>query len=195
MAVMSVKTDMTERIGVNADALTPVAKKFIVHWGELGTRWGINRTVAQVHALLYLSQKPLDVQTICETLGVARSNASNSLRELQGWGVVRAVHVLGDRREHYEAIADVWQMLSILAEARKRREIDPTLVILRECAAEARAQDRVGDKFVESRIRAMLELFETLSPLVDEFAALPSAAVRSIVGIRGRLRSILRPAK
>jgi DNA-binding transcriptional regulator GbsR (MarR family) len=186
---------MTERRSVNADAVTPVAKKFIVHWGELGTRWGINRTVAQVHALLYLSQKPLDVQTICETLGVARSNASNSLRELQGWGVVRAVHVLGDRREHYEAIADVWQMLSILAEARKRREIDPTLVILRECAAEARAQDRVGDKFVESRIRAMLELFETLSPLVDEFAALPSAAVRSIVGIRGRLRSILRPAK
>lgn len=184
------KDETDERI-----ELLSVAQKFVVHWGELGTRWGINRTVAQVHALLYLSQKPLDVQTIANTLGVARSNASTSLRELEGWGVVRSVHVLGNRREHYEAIGDVWQMLSILAEARKRREIDPTLTILRKCAAEARGQGRVADRFIESRIRAMLDLFETLSPLVDEFVMLPSAAIRSIVGLRGRLRSILRPAK
>jgi DNA-binding transcriptional regulator GbsR (MarR family) len=172
--------------------LPVVAKKFIVHWGELGTRWGINRTVAQVHALLYLSPKPLDVQSVCDAHGVARSNAAASLRELQGWGVVRPVHLLGDRREHYEAIADVWQMLSILAEARKRREIDPTLAILRECDATAPAGDRVADRFVHSRIRAMLEVFETLSPLIDEFVLLPSAAIRSLAGWRGRLRSLLK---
>ncbi len=186
---------MTGQTGHDRPPLLPVAQKFIVHWGELGTRWGINRTVAQVHALLYLSQRPLDVQAICGALGIARSNAAASLRELEGWGVVRAVHVLGDRREHYEAIGDVWQMLSILAEARKRREIDPTLAILRECAAEAQGHDRVADKFVETRIRAMRDLFETLSPLVDEFVLLPSAAVRGIATLRGRLRSLLRPPK
>ena len=181
----------------NDDALdlAPVARKFIVHWGELGTRWGINRTVAQIHALLYLSAEPLDVQAIASTLRIARSNASTSLKELQGWGVVRSVHVLGDRREHFEAIADVWQMLSILAEARKRREIDPTLAILRECAAEAKGRSRLADRFIENRIRAMLDLFETLSPLVDEFVNLPGAAIRGIAGLRGRLRSILRVVK
>lgn len=192
MPVMSVITGMTDKTGRQPSA---VSKKFIVHWGELGTRWGINRTVAQVHALLYLSQKPLDVQSICESLGVARSNVSASLRELEGWGVVRGLHVLGDRREHFEAVGDVWQMLSILAEARKRREIDPTLAVLRQCAAEASEQSQLADRFVEKRIRAMLDLFETLSPLVDEFVRLPSAALRSIVSLRGRLRSLLRPAK
>lgn len=194
MLVMSVKTDMTDKTAERVD-LAPVAQKFILHWGELGTRWGINRTVAQIHALLYLSPRPLDVQTIADTLGVARSNASTSLRELQGWRVVRSVHVLKDRREHFEAIADVWQMLSILAEARKRREVDPTLAILRECAAEAKSQGRIADRFIENRIRAMLDLFETLSPLVDEFIGLPSAAIRSIAGLRGRLRSIFRVVK
>ncbi len=172
-------------------APSPVVRKFIVHWGELGTRWGINRTVAQVHALLYLSQKPLDVQAICESLRVARSNASTSLRELEGWGVVRPVHLLGDRREHYEAVADVWQMLAILAAARKRREFDPTLAILRECSADLHAGG-VSDRFVQNRIRAMLDLFETLSPLIDEFVALPSAAIRSVAQWRGRLRSLFK---
>jgi DNA-binding transcriptional regulator GbsR (MarR family) len=182
---------MPDKLAVFED-LSPVARKFIVHWGELGTRWGINRTVAQVHALLYLSQKPLDVQAICESLRVARSNASTSLRELEGWGVVRPVHLLGDRREHYEAVADVWQMLAILAEARKRREIDPTLAILRECSADLDAGGRVSERFVQKRIGAMLDLIETLSPLIDEFVTLPSAAIRSITQWRGRLRSLFK---
>lgn len=184
-------TDMTDEISV-PERLSPVVRKFIVHWGELGTRWGINRTVAQVHALLYLSQRPLDVQAICQSLRVARSNASTSLRELEGWGVVRAVHLLGDRREHYEAIADVWQMLAILAEARKRREIDPTLAVLRECTADLQAGGRVSDRFVQKRIHAMLDLFETLSPLIDEFVALPSVAIKSMAQLRGRLRLLFK---
>ena len=184
---MSVITVMA----AESSPLSPAARKFIVHWGELGTRWGINRTVAQVHALLFLSAKPLDVAVICDTLEVARSNASNSLRELKGWGVVRSVHLIGDRREHFEAITDVWQMLSILAEARKRREIDPTLAILRECAAEVDASDRIADRYTKSRIHAMLDLFETLTPLVDEFLRVPPATLRGIVGLRGRLQSLL----
>jgi len=188
---MSVKTGMTDKTTA-LEGLSPVAKKFIVHWGELGTRWGINRTVAQVHALLYLSQKPLDVQAVCESLRVARSNASTSLRELEGWGVVRPVHLLGDRREHYEAVGDVWQMLTILAEARKRREIDPTLAILRECSADLDAGGHVSDRFVQNRIRAMLDLFETIGPLIDEFVALPSEAIRSLAQWRGRLRSLFK---
>jgi len=174
--------------------LTPVAQKFIVHWGELGTRWGISRTVAQVHALLYLSQAPLDVQAICESLKIARSNASASLRELEGWGIVRSVHLLGDRREHFEAMADVWQMLATLVQARKRRECDPALAMLRECAEEAHGES-VEAKFVETRIRAMRDLFETLGPLAEEFTLLPNPAVRGLIGLRGRLRGILKPAR
>src|SRR4029077_734317 len=107
--------------------LTPVAQKFILHWGEMGTRWGINRTVAQVHALLFVAPKPLPADEISTTLAVARSNVSTSLRELQGWGIVRVVHVLGDRRDHFESIKDVWEIFRIVSEERKRREIDPTL--------------------------------------------------------------------
>lgn len=172
--------------------LSPAARKFIVHWGELGTRWGINRTVAQVHALLYLSAKPLDVAAICEYLEVARSNASSSLRELKGWGIVRSVHLIGDRREHFESITDVWQMLSIVAEGRKRREIDPTVSMLRECYAEIDDSDQISDRHAKTRVRAMLDLFETLTPLIDECLRIPPVTLRGIVGLRGRLESLVK---
>ena len=122
--------------------LSPVQQKFILHWGEMGTRWGINRTVAQVHALLYLSPEPLTAEQITETLAVARSNVSTSLRELQAWGIVRVVHVLGERRAHFEALKDVWEMFQIILDERKKRECDPTLHVLRELAAEAKKGDR-----------------------------------------------------
>src|SRR5260370_1611867 len=105
--------------------LSPVAQKFILHWGEMGTRWGINRTVAQVHALLFLSPVPMPADEISTTLAVARSNVSTCLRELQGWGIVRVVHVLGDRRDHFDSLKDVWEIFRIVSEERKRREIDP----------------------------------------------------------------------
>src|SRR5213592_4439063 len=116
-----------------------VAQKFILHWGEMGTRWGINRTVAQVHALLFLSEKPLPADEIARTLGVARSNISTSLHELQNWGIVRVVHLAGDRRDHFESMKDVWEMFRIVAEERRKREIEPTLAILRDCLAEEKA--------------------------------------------------------
>src|SRR5712672_731647 len=120
--------------------LTDSTKQFILHWGEMGTRWGVNRTVAQVHALLYLSPESLTAEDIAETLSVARSNVSTSLKELQNWGIVKLVHVLGDKRDHFESMKDVWEMFRVVLDERKRREIDPTLTMLRECIAEAGRQ-------------------------------------------------------
>src|SRR3989442_7896176 len=105
--------------------LSPVQQKFILHWGEMGTRWGINRTVAQMHALLFLSPRPLHAEEIAETLGVARSNVSTSLKELQGWGIVKLVHVLGDKRDHLDSLQDVCDIVRIVLDERKKREIDP----------------------------------------------------------------------
>src|SRR5581483_2615411 len=125
--------------------LSPVQQKFILHWGEMGTRWGINRTVAQIHALLYISSKPLNAEDIAETLNVARSNVSTSLKELQSWRIVKLVHVLGDKRDHFESMHDVWEMFRVVLDERKRREIDPTVAMLEECIAEA-AREKDGDK-------------------------------------------------
>src|ERR1051325_9518056 len=123
--------------------LSPVQQQFILHWGEMGVRWGINRTMAQIHALLFLSPKPLDAEEICAILGVARSNASNSLRELQNWGIVKIVHVMGDRRDHFESMKDVWEMFRQVLDERKKREIDATTKVLQECVeATARDKDR-----------------------------------------------------
>jgi DNA-binding transcriptional regulator GbsR (MarR family) len=107
--------------------LTPVMEKYVLHWGEMGTRWGVNRSIAQIHALLYLSPQPLTAEEIADTLSIARSNVSTSLKELQGFGLVRMTHLLGDRRDHFESIKDNWEMLTLIIEERKRREIDPTL--------------------------------------------------------------------
>ena len=133
--------------------LAPLQQKFVLHWGEMGTRWGINRTVAQIHALLYLSEKPLNAEQIAETLNVARSNVSTSLKDLQGWRIVKLVHILGDKRDHFESMKDVWEMFRVVLDERKRREIDPTLHLLRECIADAR-KDKQTDKYTEDRLRA-----------------------------------------
>ena len=163
-------------------SLTAGQKKFVLHWGELGTRWGLNRTVAQIHALLYLSPKPLAADEITSLLGVARSNVSNSIRELQGWGVVRVVHVMGDRRDHFDAIHDVWEMFSIIVDERKKREIDPTLAVLRECVAET------DDKETRKRIKDLLGFFEEMSSLYEEFRKMPGGALRQVLKIRGQLK-------
>src|SRR3954463_11949546 len=105
--------------------LTPITTRFILHWGEMGTRWGINRTVAQIHALLFVSPKPMHAEEIAQTLGVARSNVSTSLKELQSWGIVRVAHVMGDRRDHFESMKDVWEMFRVITDERKKRETDP----------------------------------------------------------------------
>lgn len=170
--------------------LSPVSKKFVLHWGEMGTRWGVNRTVAQIHALLYLSERPLNAEEIAETLGVARSNVSNSLKELQGWGIVKITHVMGDRRDHFESLTDVWEMFQIVLDERKRREIDPTLALLDDCLAEAKNARR-DEAHVVRRIEAMKVFFETTSRWYSDLRRLPTGAVVKFVTMGGRLRKFL----
>jgi DNA-binding transcriptional regulator GbsR (MarR family) len=160
--------------------LTGVQKQYILHWGEMGTRWGINRTVAQIHALLYLSPKALPAEEIAETLSVARSNVSTSIRELETWGIVRAVHVLGDRREHYESMKDVWEMFRVVIEHRKRREIDPTREMLRHCLAELDPKEQGAD-YTRDRLTAMAGFFEAVTELHEQTKRLPTGAVRKML--------------
>jgi len=168
--------------------LTPVQEKFILHWGEMGARWGINRTVAQIHALLYLSPQPMHAEEIAATISVARSNVSNSLRELQGWGVVRIVHVLGDRRDHFESLKDVWQMFEIIVAERKRREVDPTVEVLRACLAE---QHTAPDKYTTERITAMLDFFETMLGFYNDLARLPKGVLTGVNRLRRKVKKLL----
>src|SRR6202158_668341 len=170
--------------------LTPVAQKFILHWGDMGTRWGINRTVAQVHALLFLSPKPVPADEIASTLAVARSNVSTSLRELQGWGIVRVVQVLGDRRDHFETLKDVWEIFRIVAEERKRREIDPTLRVLRECVGELK-KSGPGSQYTRERLEEMLGFLTATTGLFEELIRVPAGALKGITRLRGKLTLLL----
>ena len=170
--------------------LTPVATKFILHWGEMGTRWGVNRTVAQIHALLFLSQKPLNAEEIAETLTVARSNVSTSLRELQGWGIIRVVHVMGDRRDHFESLKDVWELFRLVLDERKRREIDPTLAILRDCVAEAEKVG-AGEKYSRERLADLLAFFETTTTWYEQIRRMPTGAVIKFVKLGDKLRKLV----
>jgi DNA-binding transcriptional regulator GbsR (MarR family) len=170
--------------------LTPVQQKFILHWGEMGTRWGINRTVAQIHALLYLAANPLPAEEISTTLGVARSNVSTSLRELEGWGIVRVVHLLGDRRDHFVTMSDVWEMFRIILEERKRREIDPTLAVLRECVEQARGNSP-AEVETRERLQAMLDFLEAVMSLYEEARRLPAGALRGLAKWKGKMGKLL----
>jgi DNA-binding transcriptional regulator GbsR (MarR family) len=162
-------------------------KKFILHWGELGTRWGLNRSVAQVHALLYLSPTPLTADQVASLLSIARSNVSTSLRELQGWGLVRVVHVMGDRRDHFDTVHDVWEMFTIVVEERKRREIDPTIAVLRECAIEI-DRNTPEDKEARKRIRELLAFFEQATTVYEEFSGLQGGVLRQLWKLKGNLK-------
>ncbi len=169
--------------------LSPAAQKFILHWGEMGTRWGVNRTVAQIHALLFLSPRPLEAEEIARTLSVARSNVSTSLRELQGWRIVRSVSVLGDRRQHFESLKDVWEMFRIIVEERKRREFDPTIAVVRECLAEP--DKGASDASAREKMGEMLEFISTMSGLFEEFRNLSPSAMKRITKLRGGIRRLL----
>src|SRR5262245_22580930 len=129
-------TEISKTTGGPKQLPLPV-ERFILHWGDMGSQWGVNRTVAQIHALLYVSERPLTAEEIAVALGVARSNVSNSIRELLGWELIRRVPIKGDRRDHFEAEADIWELVRRIAAGRKAREIDPALTALRACVADA----------------------------------------------------------
>lgn len=166
--------------------LSPTAQKFILHWGEMGTRWGVNRTVAQIHALLYLSPQPMNAEEIVETLAVARSNVSNSLHELRSYELIKVVHVLGDRRDHFEAVTDVWNIFTCIAEQRKKREIDPTLHLLRECVTEAKSDKQLPEAS-RQRIGNMLDFVETTSDWYTHVIGLKRELVLKLMKLGGKI--------
>ena len=170
--------------------LTPVTQKFVLHWGEMGARWGINRTVAQVHALIYVSPRAVNAEEIAETLSVARSNVSTSLRELQNWGIIKIVHVLGDRRDHFESMKDVWEMFRIILNERKRREIDPTLIMLRECIADLE-KTKASEQYTQTQLVELLNFFESMTGWYEQINKMPTGAVIKFVKLGDRAFKLL----
>ena len=170
--------------------LSAIQQQFVLHWGEMGSRWGINRTVAQIHALLYISPEPLHAEEISETLSVARSNVSNSIKELQGWGLVRITHVMGDRRDHLESMKDVWEMFRVVLDERKKRETDPTLEILRELTGKAKLRGN-KDEYTYERLVAMLDFFETMTNFYGQMRKLPTGATIKLMKAGDKVRKWL----
>lgn len=164
----------------------PDAKAFILHWGEMGTQWGVNRSVSQIHALLYLSIAPLPADDIVDQLKLARSNVSTGLKELQGYGIVRRVHVDGDRRDHFVAETDLWEMLMRIVAERKRREVDPTIALLAELAERLRA-DNTAPAQLRERVVRMHEFISTLGTWYEQVHGLPKPTLVTLMKLGGKV--------
>jgi len=171
----------------------PDARAFILHWGEMGTQWGVNRSVAQVHALLYLSADPITAETISETLGLARSNVSTAMRELQGYGIVRRVHVEGDRRDHFVAETDLWEMLMRIVAERKRREVDPTVAML-AALADRLSKDDSAPPLLRERVARMHEFISTLGNWYEQVRSLPKSTLVTLMKLGSKVASFI-PSK
>jgi len=160
--------------------LTNAAREFILHWGEMGSRWGVNRTVAQVHALLYLSADPLTAEDIADALSVARSNVSTSLRELQNWDLVQATHQLGDRRDFFSTSHDVWQLFLTVIRQRVEREIEPTIAALGRLATESSAEKQHD---MTARIAGMHAFLQEMHGWYQQMSKLPPTTLRKLVNL------------
>lgn len=172
------------------EALGPVGRRFVLHWGEMGWRWGVNRTVAQIHALLFLLGRPLHAEQIAELLQVARSNVSNSLRELENWKLVRVVHLVGDRRDHFETAQDPWELMRVIVRERKAREFDPTIALLRDCVNDpAFPRQQPG---AQKRMRDTLALMEALSAWTDEMLRLETPTLVRLARLGAKVQSLVR---
>ena len=172
----------------------PEAEAFILHWGEMGTNWGVNRSVAQIHALLYLSNRPLNAEEISDTLKLARSNVSTALKELQSYAIVRRQHVSGDRRDHFVAETDLWELLMRISAERKRREIDPTIELL------AQLKDRIAERkdvpdHVRDRIGRMHEFISTLTNWYDQVRRLPKPTLVTLMKLGARVAQFIPGSK
>jgi DNA-binding transcriptional regulator GbsR (MarR family) len=170
--------------------LPPSIERFILYWGDMGGVWGVSRSVSQIHALLYVSERPLTAEEIADTLGLARSNVSTSLKELQAWDLIRRVPIRGDRRDHFEAEADVWEMVSRIAAGRKERELDPALAALRRCVAEARGDRHVHPEAAR-RLEAMLEFTEQMDRWYVQMLAVPRSKLASVIRMGARVIEML----
>ena len=180
---------MTEITDINA-SLPASVRRFVLQWGNLGERWGVNRSVSQIHALLYASKHPLSAEDIADTLGIARSNVSNSLKELQSWNIIRSVPILGDRRTFYTAETDLWNLMARIAAGRKTRELDPAAEALRECVELSR-DDKSVDPVVQLRLREMLDFVERTSRWYDQMIALPRSTMITLMKLGGGIARLI----
>ena len=171
------------------DRLPPLSREFVAHFGEMGSRWGINRTVGQIYALIFISQKPLNADEIAETLEFSRSNVSMGLKELQSWRLVRLKHLPGDRREYFEAPQDVWEIFRVLAEERRRREIEPTLSMLRAALLQQPSSD--ADRHAQERMRQMHDLIERLVNWFDDVRKLSPETAMQLMGMGAKVTRVL----
>ncbi|MEQ1694939.1 MAG: MarR family transcriptional regulator [Hyphomicrobiaceae bacterium] len=187
-------TEITEYSVSTSQKLPPAIERFVLHWGEMGDVWGVNRSVSQIHALLYLADRPLTAEDIAERLGLARSNVSNSLKELLAWTLVRRVPIMGDRRDHYEAEADMFEMVRRIAMGRKARELDPSLAMLRACVAEADTSDAVSAS-ARQRLNAMLQFMETVDRGFGEIMRLPSPTILAMIRMGGAMARFVQPMR
>jgi DNA-binding transcriptional regulator GbsR (MarR family) len=173
--------------------MVPAIERFVLHWGDMGGRWGLNRSVAQIHALLYVAERPLTAEDIAETLGMARSNVSNSLKELVQWKLVRRVPVMGDRRDHYEAETDLWEMVARIAQGRKERELDPAASAIRACRAEAEGDDRVSP-VAKRRLEDMERFVGDIERWYDQMLSVPPAKLMALIRMGSKIADLLRLA-
>ena len=180
---------MTE-INDNTEPLPASVTRFVLHWGDLGSQWGVNRSVAQIHALLYLSEVPVPAEVIADRLGLARSNVSNSIKELLNWGLIHRVPVLGDRRDHYAAETDIWEMVTRIAKGRKAREIDPAEAALQACTIEA-DRDPAISPVAKARLHAMLDFVTTMSRWHDEMLRVPKSTLLAMIKMGSRVTRLL----
>jgi DNA-binding transcriptional regulator GbsR (MarR family) len=182
---------MTEITEEQVIPLPVAVERFILHWGDMGGQWGVNRSVAQIHALLYLSALPLTAERIADQLGLARSNVSNSLRELLGWRLIRRVPLMGDRRDHYEAESDLWEMVRRIAAGRKEREIDPAIAALERCVTDAGA-DRSIDPVARARLDEMQAFLRTLDGWYGEMLTVPTGKLMALIRLGARIVRFLK---
>jgi len=169
--------------------LSPTVSRFVLHWGEMGSRWGVNRTMSQIHALLFIAGRPMHAEEIVEALEVARSNVSTSLRELQGWGLVRLVHLSGDRRDHYETSSHVWELMRTIVKERQRREISPTIGVLQQLLADPAIRQEPAA--VKLRLEQTLDLLETLTVWSEEMLKLDTETLTQVLKLGARIKKLL----
>jgi DNA-binding transcriptional regulator GbsR (MarR family) len=169
----------------------PIAlERFVLHWGEMGGQWGTNRSVSQIHALLYLSERPLTADEIADTLGLARSNVSNSIKELLGWNLIRRVPIRGERRDHFEAETDIWEMFLRIAAGRKEREIDPAVAVLRACTADAE-RDASVTPVARARLNDMLTFIEMMERWYAQMLSVPRPQIATAIKLGAKVVNFL----
>lgn len=170
--------------------LSETARQFVVHWGEMGTAWGVNRTVAQIHALLFFHGRPLHADDIAQTLVVARSNVSTSLKELLNWNLIRTTHVLGDRRDYFETSLDVWELFRVIVRERKEREFDPTVRVLQDLVAHPDFETESPD--TQDRVRETLRFMQTLGAWSEEMLRLSPTTLEKVMKMGASVQKFVR---